>query len=228
MSEHDQEKEQEQEQFDFLSDDELTEKHWQILEAAVRVFSEKGFSASRTSEVAKEAGVSEGTIFNYFKTKKDLLTSMLIPLVVRFFRPLILVSVERIFKTRKNRPIEAVLEDIARDRIQLVQKNLPLIKTVGAEAAFHPELLDPIREHVAPKVIEIASRYFQTEVDNGTFRNIDSKLAIRTYMSLLGGYVLMRNIAPDAFDLQDEETEIKRLIDIYLNGVKAKETPQES
>lgn len=209
-----------EEGLDFQGEEQLTEKHWQILEAAVKVFSEKGFSASRTSEVAKEAGVSEGTIFNYFKTKKDLLTSMVIPLVVRFFRPLILSSVERIFRTRKERPLEDVLLDIMRDRIQLVESNLPLIKTVAAEAAFHPGLLDPVRQQVLPKVVEVASRYFQEEIDKGTLREVDPVLALRAFMSLVGGYLLMRNFAADALELQDEETELRRLLDIYLHGVK--------
>jgi AcrR family transcriptional regulator len=208
------------EELSFQGEEALTEKHWQILEAAVRVFSEKGFSASRTSEVAKEAGVSEGTIFNYFKTKKDLLTSMIIPLVVRFFRPLILSSVEKIFRTRKNRPLEDVLLDIMRDRVKLVESNLPLIKTVAAEAAFHPELLDPFREQLAPKLVEFTTRFFREEVEKGTLRDIDPVVALRAFMSLVGGYILMRNIAPEALQLQDEETELRRLLDIYLHGVK--------
>lgn len=205
-------------QFDQI-EEELTEKHWKILEAAVKVFSEKGYGASRTSEVAKEAGVSEGTIFNYFKTKKDLLTSMVIPLVVRFFRPLILLSVEKIFRTRKDRELEEVLLDVMRDRVKLVKSNLPLIKTVATEAAYHPELLDPIREQMAPKLVEIAAKFFQEEVAKGTLRDVDPVLALRALMSLLGGYILMREVMPEAMRLQDEETELRRLLDLYLHGV---------
>ncbi|HEU4963943.1 MAG TPA: helix-turn-helix domain-containing protein [Bacilli bacterium] len=205
----------------FAGEEQLTDKHWKILEAAVKVFSEKGFSASRTSEVAKEAGVSEGTIFNYFKTKKDLLTSMVIPLVVRFFRPLIISSVEKIFRTRKDRPIEEVLFDVMQDRVHLVEKNLPLIKTVAAEAAFHPELLNPVREQLAPKLVEIASRFFQEEVEKGTLREeVDPVVALRSLMSLIGGYMLMRNVAPEALQIEDEESELRRLLDVYLHGVK--------
>ncbi len=56
-----------------LSSLNLPEKEQRILEAAIAVFSEKGFSAATTSEIAKNAGVAEGTIFRYFKTKKDIL-----------------------------------------------------------------------------------------------------------------------------------------------------------
>ena len=47
----------------------LPEKEEKILKSAIKIFSEKGFSASTTSEIAKDAGVAEGTIFRYFKTK---------------------------------------------------------------------------------------------------------------------------------------------------------------
>ncbi|MFC4768653.1 TetR/AcrR family transcriptional regulator [Effusibacillus consociatus] len=208
---------------DFNPDTELTEKHWQILEAAIRVFSEKGFSASRTSEVAKEAGVSEGTIFNYFKTKKDLLLGMLIPLFVRFFRPFVLSGVEKIFKSRTDRRIEDVLADLMRDRIRLAQNNLPLIKTVAIEAAFHPELLQPIKEKVLPKVIGIGTRFIREEVEKGTLRDVDSVSALRILMSMIAGYVVLRNVAPEVFGQEDEEVEIQRMVEIYLNGVKAKD-----
>ncbi|MBI5025776.1 MAG: TetR/AcrR family transcriptional regulator [Nitrospirae bacterium] len=47
-----------------------------ILKAATRVFARKGYHASRTVEIANEAGVAEGTLYNYFKSKEDLLISI--------------------------------------------------------------------------------------------------------------------------------------------------------
>jgi TetR/AcrR family fatty acid metabolism transcriptional regulator len=51
-------------------------KHQKILQAAVRVFAEKGFYNSRVSEIAKEASVADGTIYLYFKNKDDILISL--------------------------------------------------------------------------------------------------------------------------------------------------------
>ena len=48
----------------------------QILDAATRVFASKGYRAATTREIAAEAGVSEGTIYNYFDSKYDLLIAM--------------------------------------------------------------------------------------------------------------------------------------------------------
>jgi len=52
------------------------DKRARILRAAVKVFAKNGFYATRVSEVAKAAGVADGTIYLYFKSKDDLLVSL--------------------------------------------------------------------------------------------------------------------------------------------------------
>jgi TetR/AcrR family fatty acid metabolism transcriptional regulator len=52
------------------------DKRERILEAAVKVFAKTGFYAARVSEVAKAAGVADGTIYLYFKSKDELLVSL--------------------------------------------------------------------------------------------------------------------------------------------------------
>lgn len=53
-----------------------TDKRERILEAALRVFAERGFYNSKVSEVAREAGVADGTIYLYFQNKDDLLIQL--------------------------------------------------------------------------------------------------------------------------------------------------------
>lgn len=52
------------------------DKRDRILKAAIRVFARKGFYATRVSEIAKAAGVADGTIYLYFKNKDDVLISL--------------------------------------------------------------------------------------------------------------------------------------------------------
>lgn len=49
------------------------DKYYRIIEAATRVFARKGFYHSKISEIAKEAGVADGTIYIYFDNKDDIL-----------------------------------------------------------------------------------------------------------------------------------------------------------
>jgi len=52
------------------------DKRSAILDAATRLFAECGLAAASTSEISKRAGVAEGTLFTYFRTKDDLINSL--------------------------------------------------------------------------------------------------------------------------------------------------------
>ena len=52
------------------------DKRNSILDAATRLFAERGLTGAPTSEISKQAGVAEGTLFTYFKTKDDLINAL--------------------------------------------------------------------------------------------------------------------------------------------------------
>ena len=52
------------------------DKRRRILQAAVKVFARKGYFAARVAEIAKRAGVADGTIYLYFRGKEDILVSL--------------------------------------------------------------------------------------------------------------------------------------------------------
>jgi TetR/AcrR family fatty acid metabolism transcriptional regulator len=52
------------------------DKRRRIIDAAVKVFAEKGFFGAKVSEIADAAGVADGTIYLYFKSKDDILISL--------------------------------------------------------------------------------------------------------------------------------------------------------
>lgn len=53
-----------------------SDKHQQIIDAAVRVFARNGYYNSRVSDIAREAGIASGTIYLYFRTKDEILVTM--------------------------------------------------------------------------------------------------------------------------------------------------------
>lgn len=55
---------------------EQTDKRKAILDAALILFTERGFHGTPTSLIAQEAGVATGTLFHYFKTKEELIESL--------------------------------------------------------------------------------------------------------------------------------------------------------
>ena len=52
------------------------DKRARILQAAVKVYARKGYFAARVSDIAKRAGVADGTIYLYFRNKEDILVSL--------------------------------------------------------------------------------------------------------------------------------------------------------
>jgi len=53
-----------------------SDKHQQIIDAAVRVFARNGYYNSRVSDIAREAGIASGPIYLYFRTKDEILVTM--------------------------------------------------------------------------------------------------------------------------------------------------------
>lgn len=206
-----------------IPEEELTKRQWQILEAATKVFAEKGYEASRTSDIAREADIAEGTIFRYFRTKKDLLLGLLVPLITRFFRPLMLRSVEKIIANESNKTVDKVMKDIYMDRMELIKKNSPLIKTVMLESFYHPELLEPIQKQIAPNLMPIVDRFTEENIRKGTFRSLEPRAVSRVLMSTLMGYVILSNLFPEVFKGENDEKEIEKSIDILLHGILNKD-----
>ncbi len=61
------------------------EKMQHIMDAALEIFSTKGFHASTIADIAQKAGVAKGLIYNYFKSKEDLLYQI----ISRFFEAIV-------------------------------------------------------------------------------------------------------------------------------------------
>lgn len=202
-----------------LPEDELTKRHWEILEAATKIFSEKGFENSRTSDIAKEANIAEGTIFRYYKTKKDLLMGLFIPMIIKFFRPMMLSSVEKIFNN-EDMSIEEVIKAIFIDRLQLIRKNMPLVKTLVIEAAYKPEILEALRETLLPKVVEVIDGFMIKNIEKGVFKDMDPRIMTRSFMSMLAGYIVLTVNFPNMFPVENDEEEVEKMTRILLDGIR--------
>ncbi|AKB17151.1 MULTISPECIES: TetR/AcrR family transcriptional regulator [unclassified Methanosarcina] len=54
----------------------IKDKRTAIMDAALKLFTERGFHGTSTAQISKDAGVATGTLFNYFPTKEDLINSL--------------------------------------------------------------------------------------------------------------------------------------------------------
>jgi TetR/AcrR family fatty acid metabolism transcriptional regulator len=56
--------------------EQTTDRRRELLDAAVRVFAEKGFHASRVGDIAEDAGVAHGLLYHYFRSKEEVLETI--------------------------------------------------------------------------------------------------------------------------------------------------------
>ncbi len=208
----------------------LPEKEEKILKAAIKVFSEKGFSAATTSEIARNAGVAEGTIFRYFKTKKDLLHGILIHTLRLVSGKLVLEGVERIFKESDGKDLRAVLKELLRDRLKLVDSFFPMARVVFSEAMFHEDVREAIYQNIVLKALDIFGAFHAKMAARGLIRpDIRPEVLVRTILGNLAAMVVQRKFFEDKFPMEDMDVEIDRMLDVLLFGIApdAKSKPLE-
>ena len=193
-----------------------------ILEAAINIFSEKGYSAATTSEIAREAKVAEGTIFKYYPRKKDLLHGVVLKFIDVFGETVVFSSLEQVIKENRDKPVEQLFKAIMRDRAKLFQRYFPLFKIIFYEIQFHEDVRELFYNKIAKKAIQIGKEIFEEGKIKGEFRDVDSMVAVRSFMGMLFLMLVQREFMPseNATDSLEEEMDI--LIDILLNGVKAR------
>ncbi|MGQ9625303.1 MAG: TetR family transcriptional regulator [Anaerolineae bacterium] len=104
----------------------------EILEAAARAFAQKGYERATIKEIAAAAEVAEGTIYNYFQSKRDILISILERLITESMRQVLEYAPEDMESDPKN-----FLRTILRDRLELISRNQELMRAIFTE--FHQD-----------------------------------------------------------------------------------------
>ncbi|BAH45937.1 probable transcriptional regulator [Brevibacillus brevis NBRC 100599] len=199
---------------------EMTEKQRNILRASVKLFAEKGFHASSTSEIAKEAGVAEGTIFRHYKSKKDILLAVVAPVLVKFAAPFILKDVREIFKEQNHKTFSQIVTELYRNRIDLVLANEKHIRILLQEAFFHDEIREALVATVFTGVKEMANKLIEAKVEVGELRPLPTQAVFRAILSSMIGLVLFRQVLDnDEFTQFSDDEQIALTVDILLNGI---------
>lgn len=196
-------------------------KEEMILEAAIKIFSEKGFSAATTSEIAKEAGVAEGTIFRYFKTKKELLKKVMVKLMMVFAEEFVTVRIGKILKENRGKSEREFLRALFEDRFEVIVKNWDMIKIVLTEVQYHEDLRRIMIENFAVKGRELIAEFYEERVTRGIFKNYDPTLVLRSFVGIFGMYMIQRQIAPELL-VMDDDKQIDMMIDMILYGISNK------
>src|SRR6266704_2626349 len=188
----------------------------EIVAAALDVFVERGFAATKLADVARRAGVTKGTIYLYFENKEALFKAVVRQTIVP-----VIAQGEALARSFTGSARD-LLEQLVREYWRLVGETAlaGIPKLMMAEAATFPELTRFYYDEVVARGHRLMAGVIERGIKNGEFRPVDVMVAAKLAMSpLIHAVVARRAFAscmPEAFDVQKY---LDTHIDLYLHGI---------
>jgi len=186
----------------------------QILDAATKVFASKGFRAATTREIATVAGVSEGTIYNYFDSKYDLLIAM--------SQRLALESLQQLDQLPPQEDVRAYVTALVKDRFDLLTKNMDLIRALMPEVLVDDELRQAYGEQVLSPALSYLGQLIEGRTRAGVFRQVKSDVVGRAMIGAVMsfGYLWLRQ--PSELDTLSTEELVSEVVGLFLDGLRVR------
>ncbi len=195
----------------------ITEKQRRVLEAAMDVFSEQGYSATSTSEIAKRAGVAAGTVFRFYRTKKDLLIGVVAPLFKRFVAPTLVREFGEVLAAEYG-GLDAFVRAVLHDRMGWVRKHRRVVRIALQETPLHPELRSLWEESVMDQLRPMVLAAIEALQDRQLVIALPSETVARMIASLFAGYALQRFFVEPDREWDDDE-EIEAIVGMLIRGL---------
>ena len=189
------------------------ERKSQIINAAEDVFTKKGFDDARMDDIAEETGLSKGTLYNYFKSKDDLIIAILDRIFQREFRVFESLDLANMSATDA---IWSFTETTSKD-VKMMMRLLPITyEFMGL--AFRNKLVQKAFKAYFNHYMDILIPIIQHGIDSGEFRPADAK-----EIALAMGAVMEGTLLLWVYDssLVNPEQHIRSGMKLLLEGVKA-------
>lgn len=183
-----------------------------ILKAAQKLFAKRGYGATTTKELAKAAGVAEGTLFRHFENKKAILVEVATQGWMEILTDLLMELSEMA-------SYKAVAQ-VMRKRMLSLRANSDMLRVCFMEAQFHPELRDRIQTDVIEKMTDVAEAFFQSAMEKGEYRPMNPRVVARIFLGMFTVAGFSQSTLTNDPNSHIELKEMaETLADIFLNGV---------
>lgn len=186
----------------------------QIIEAAMRVFAQKGFTRATNKDIAREAGITPGLIYYYFESKEDLLKSII---ETRSPAQLMTTLPPQAFEL----PPEIFLRMLILRVLGIIESErlIQLIRMLLPELMHNAEMA-PIIFSIIQRVLEFLGTYFDTQVEKGALRRINGVLTAQIMVGAVFSFVLRRQIIRDPTALEYTQEQIAEIVsETVLQGI---------
>ncbi|KQO23614.1 TetR/AcrR family transcriptional regulator [Acidovorax sp. Leaf78] len=190
----------------------------ELLEAALDLFVEKGFAATRVDEVAARAGVSKGTLFLYFPSKEEL------------FKAVVRQNIAGRFEewTQELETFEGSTTELLRYCYQVWWERIGSTKASGitklmfSEAQNFPEIMQFYRQEVILPGQGLVRRIIERGIERGEFRPVSLDYIVHVVLAPMIFLMMWKHSVsvciPEGMDL-DPEKFIEAQIDNVLHGL---------
>nr|ALS91034.1 bacterial regulatory proteins, tetR family [uncultured bacterium] len=188
----------------------------QILDAATTVFAEKGFHRSTIKDVAKAAGIADGTIYIYFENKTALLLGILDRLNQTDQR-------QGFFEEAVDMDMDTYLRKHVRQRLEVMDATgMDVVKIVLSEVMVNQDLRELYFENVVAPTFALAEKYFQGWMDAGLIHRFDVPLTMRLITSMVLGLLLLRLLGDPTVEEQWQKLP-DAIADMVLYGIQGEQ-----
>jgi AcrR family transcriptional regulator len=193
----------------------------ELLDAALDLFVEKGFAATRAEEVAQRAGVSKGTLFLYFPSKEEL------------FKAVVRENISGRFAewNEEFAAFEGTTAEMVRYCLQVWWERIASTKASGitklimSEARNFPDLAAFYQQEVIRPSHVLIRRILQRGIDRGEFRPMDLDYAIYSVIAPMIFLIMVKHslgpCAPQDY-VMDPQQYVNAMTDNLLHGLCAR------
>jgi TetR/AcrR family transcriptional regulator len=189
-----------------------TERKAAIVDAAVKLFAEKGFRGTTTRELSAAVGVTEPVLYQHFETKRGLYDAILESAALQGAPTELPVGDDR-----------EVFTELAENILDWFLKDSRYIRLLLFSALESHELSDLFYERHIVVFFRTMTAYIERRIAEGAFRPVNAYLAARAFTSMIGHQGLAAAVFHRGDLLADRRELVHTLVDIFLAGMRKTE-----
>lgn len=187
-----------------------------ILEAALKLFSKKGYLGTTTREIAEEAGVAEVTLFRQFSSKERLFEEMI---KSNSFLP----ALKGLLPKLKDMDYREALSGIAWKFLERLAERQELIRIMNAEIYLYPSKVREIYHNFIDEIFRTLASYFREMQDRKVLGSFNPELGARAFLGMFFSYFnAQKFLAHKKYRHSDDRVVIEEFVNLFIYGTLRK------
>ena len=187
-----------------------------IIRSAAALFAEKGFSGTKTREIAARAGVSEALIFKHFPSKHELYAAIL---AEKSPVPQLLSRIKNLAQQRKDQEVFTVIAET-------IVRGAPdhnLMRLILFSALESHELSDMFFQNHIKMFYDFLAGYIEERIQEGAFQRVPPLIAARSFMGMLIYHRLLI-VLFGAKLTHDPHEIVQTFVSVFMEGLRKSHT----